>query len=119
MDLFALALNHLGTWLIDDYGGSYVAVFERATSAVDVVEAVVRMPFFRDVSLYGDISVPFLKRTQILVQDVTIAEPSHAFLQFPVLDELTIFADNVLPYVLRADGVLKYDPLASRQNSAR
>ena len=35
--------------------------------------------------------------------------------EFHDLDRLTIFADNLVPHVLRVDGVLRYDPgLAAR-----
>ncbi len=35
--------------------------------------------------------------------------------EFGDLDRLTIFADNLVPHVLRVDGVLRYDdPLAAR-----
>jgi hypothetical protein len=35
--------------------------------------------------------------------------------EFGDLDSLTIFADNLVPHVLRVDGVLRYDPaLAAR-----
>jgi hypothetical protein len=35
--------------------------------------------------------------------------------EFSDLDRLTIFADNLVPHVLRVDGVLRYDPgLAAR-----
>ena len=35
--------------------------------------------------------------------------------EFDDLDRLTIFADNLVPHVLRVDGVLRYDPeLAAR-----
>jgi putative queuosine salvage protein len=30
--------------------------------------------------------------------------------EFSDLDRLTIFADNLVPHVLRVDGVLRYDP---------
>lgn len=110
MELFALALNQLGAWLIDECDGNYLAVFAQAQCSADVVAAVTRMPFYRDVSLYGNVQVPFLKRAQILVQDVTVAEPGHQLLQYPDLDQLTAFSDNVLAYVLKADGILKYDP---------
>ena len=40
--------------------------------------------------------------------------------QFADLDRLTIFADNLVPHVLRVDGVLRYEPgLAALIDSER
>ena len=56
------------------------------------------MPFFDDVG--------FWKRAQITANDLALAGVA----EFDDLDELTIFADNLVPHVLRVDGVLTYDP---------
>ena len=55
------------------------------------------MPFFDDVG--------FWKRAQITANDLALAGVA----EFDDLDELTIFADNLVPHVLRVDGVLTYD----------
>jgi hypothetical protein len=40
--------------------------------------------------------------------------------RFDDLDRLTIFADNLVPHVLRVDGVLRYDPrLAAHIDAGR
>jgi hypothetical protein len=53
----------------------------------------------------------FFKRAQIVPNDLALAGVA----QFDDLDELTIFADNLVPHVLRCDGVLVYEPgLAAR-----
>lgn len=110
MELFAAALNHLGDWIFREFDGEYMGVFSREKTAEGVITALMEMPFFRDVAEYRGRAVPFLKRAQILIQDVTVADPSHPRLQFPDVAQLTIFADNVLAYVLKADGILQYDP---------
>ena len=48
----------------------------------------------------------FYKRAQIVPNDLALAGVA----QFRDLDRLTIFADNLVPHVLRCDGVLVYDP---------
>jgi hypothetical protein len=48
----------------------------------------------------------FYKRAQIVPSDLALAGAAS----FDDLDELTIFADNLVPHVLRVDGVLRYDP---------
>ena len=47
----------------------------------------------------------FWKRAQILPNDLALAGVAH----FADLDRLTIFADNLVPHVLRIDGVLVYE----------
>ena len=61
------------------------------------------MPFFADRGFY--------KRAQIAANDLHLA----GVVDFPDIDRLTIFADNLVPHVLRLDGVLHYsDELAAR-----
>ena len=50
--------------------------------------------------------MPFFKRAQLTAADLSIAGVA----QFTDLDRLTIFADNLVPHVLRMDGILRYDP---------
>jgi hypothetical protein len=53
----------------------------------------------------------FYKRAQIVANDLALAGVA----EFIDLDRLTIFADNLVPHVLRRDGVLIYDKqLAAR-----
>ena len=109
MTLFALALNALGRWVMAEHAGDYLGFLRRATRAEDAVAALTAMPFFRDVAAYGDRAVTFLKRAQILVHDLAIAAPEHPLLAFADFAEMTVFADNIIPFVLRADGILVYD----------
>jgi hypothetical protein len=115
MWLFALALNALGAWVRDQHGGDYLGFLRRAARAEHAIGALTAMPFFRDVATWGDREVPFLKRAQILLHDLAIAAPGHPLLAFPDLAEMTIFADNIVPFVLRADGVLRYDDWLDRR----
>jgi hypothetical protein len=48
----------------------------------------------------------FYKRAQILANDLQLGGVAT----FSDLDDATIFADNLVPHVLRCDGVLVYDP---------
>jgi hypothetical protein len=50
--------------------------------------------------------VPFLKRAQIAAADVHRAGVAA----FTDLHRLTMFADNLVPHVLRLDGVLSFAP---------
>ena len=100
MGLYAEALGSLGAFLT---GRSAMEIVEAAEgSAVRLAELLAAgMPFFDDVG--------FWKRAQITANDLALAGVA----EFDDLDDLTIFADNVVPHVLRVDGVLVYDgPLA-------
>ena len=60
---------------------------------------------FADASVYDSASVPFLKRAQIAAADLARA----GVVAFADLDRLTMFADNLVPHVLRLDGILRFD----------
>ena len=102
MRLYAQALRDLGRFLgrrsaldlVDEAGGSaerLAAMLARG------------MRFFDDRGFY--------KRAQIVPSDLGLA----GLASFSDLDRLTIFADNLVPHVLRVDGVLRYAPeLAAR-----
>ncbi len=111
MGLFARALNDLGRCIGRGFGGRFDAFVEAARgSASRLVEQLLEMPFYRDVERYRGRDVPFLKRAQITVADLAIAFDHSGLGRFDDLDQLTIFADNLVPHVLRVEGVLDYDP---------
>ena len=98
MGLFARALNDLGELIATRYRGSFAALIEASNhSAEQLVPLLAEMSFYRDVGFY--------KRAQLTAADLWIAGVEH----FDDLDRLTIFADNLVPHVLRVDGVLEYD----------
>lgn len=112
MALFARALNDLGTWLGERYGDDPLGPIADADhSAARLIELVSEMPFFRDVSFHQNLqfSVPLYKRAQLLAADLAIAFAGQGPGEFHDLDRLTIFADNLVPHVLRVDGLLEYD----------
>jgi len=105
MDLYAEALRDLGHFLGERSALDVAA--EADGSAEQLATALARgMPFFDDRGFY--------KRAQIAASDLALA----GLAEFGDLDRLTIFADNLVPHVLRVDGVLSYDPgLAARIDS--
>jgi hypothetical protein len=110
MALFATALNDLGAMTIRDFGGSFTALVASAEqSAASLVEILRRLPFFRDEAPYGDRVVPFYKRAQLAAADLDRAFAGRGPGRFDDLDRLTAFADNLVPHVLRVEGVLRYD----------
>jgi Potential Queuosine, Q, salvage protein family len=102
MTLYAEALRDLGRFLD---GRSAVELVQSASgSAESLAEELARgMPFFDDRG--------FWKRAQIVPSDMALAGVA----EFYDMERLTIFADNLVPHVLRVDGVLVYEPsLAER-----
>jgi Potential Queuosine, Q, salvage protein family len=107
MTLFADSLNDLGSRVAADYGGLFAGVVDGAgSSAVALVERLAGWRCFDDTSQYNGLAVPFLKRAQIAAADLARAGVAA----FRDLDRLTMFADNLVPHVLRLDGLLSYDP---------
>lgn len=102
MTLYADALRALGRFL--DGRRALGLVSEAGGSAERLASALATgMAFFDDAG--------FWKRAQIVPNDLALA----AVADFHDLDRLTIFADNLVPHVLRVDGALVYDPaLAAR-----
>jgi hypothetical protein len=111
MSLFALALGGLGALLKKRYAGRFEGIVEEAGGSAEALAGVLsRMPFFRDVEMYRGFPVPFYKRAQISAADLHIAFDGAGWGAFHDLDDLTLFADNLVPHVLRIDGLLAFEP---------
>jgi hypothetical protein len=112
---FARHLRALGARVRDEHGGAFLSL-ARAGSAEALAERLARWPSFLDVSDYDGAAVPFFKRAQIAAADLALAGLAPA----DDLHRLTLFADNLVPHVLRLDGVLEFDPdLVARIDAAR
>jgi hypothetical protein len=106
MGLYAASLNDLGRHIADEFGGRFSGLADAAAgSAVAFVERLAGWRCFADSSTYGGAEVPFLKRAQIAAADLT----EVGVVDFCDLDRLTMFADNLVPHVLRLDGILRFD----------
>ena len=102
MGLYTEALRDLGRFLGVRRALDLVAEADGSAERLASILAE-GMPFFDDVG--------FWKRAQIAANDLALAGVA----EFEDLDRLTIFADNLVPHVLRVDGVLAYEPeLAAR-----
>jgi hypothetical protein len=105
--LMTQSLRDLGANVRRLYGGSFAAVVDSASnSAIRLVETLATWRSFDDVSHYDGRAIPFLKRAQIAAADLSRAGVA----EFSDLERLTMFADNLVPHVLRLDGVLWFDP---------
>lgn len=124
MALFARALRDLGDWVAEQGGGSFAAAVARADRrAATLATNLAAMPLYRDVSRYEARSgeafdVPLYKRAQITASDLAIAFEGRGLGAFEDIDELTMFADNLVPHVLRCRGVLVYEPSLARHIDA-
>jgi hypothetical protein len=101
MALYARALRELGGYLGDRTALDVVAAAGGSTERL-AEQLAAGMALFDDPGFY--------KRAQIVPADLALAGVAS----FDDLDRLTIFADNLVPHVLRVDGVLRYsDDLAA------
>jgi len=109
MALFSRALNDLGTFLLERFDGDPTGPIVAADrSAARLAEILIEMPLYRDVSRYAGFEVPFYKRAQLTSADLAAVFEGEGYGTFSDLDQLTIFADNLVPHVLRREGVLVY-----------
>ena len=106
MGLFAGSLNDFGRHVAAEHDGRFAGVVDSAgSSAVVLVERLKGWDSFADTSRYGSLALPFVKRAQIAAADLARAGVAA----FRDLDQLTMFADNLVPHVLRLDGLLTYE----------
>jgi hypothetical protein len=107
MALYAHSLRDLGARLDADWDGEVLAPVDAAGgSAVAFALELGSWACFADRSRYQELSVPFLKRAQIAAADLARA----GVVSWHDTPRLTMFADNLVPHVLRLDGVLRFDP---------
>ena len=119
MALFARSLNDLGRLLAERYQGRFAALVAEAGGAASrLVELLSTMPLYRDVLRYDDFEVPFYKRAQLTAADLATAFAGEGPGRFRDIDRLTAFADNLVPHVLRREGVLLYDPTLAKRIDA-
>ena len=97
MSLFAQALRQLGRFLGER---TPVQIVDAAHGSAERLARSVA----GGMSMWNDRG--FYKRAQILPSDLALAGVA----EFADRDTLSIFADNLVPHVLRCDGVLVYDP---------
>ena len=96
MALYAQALRALGRFLGER---DALALVREARGSAEALATMLA----RGMALFDDRG--FYKRAQIVPANLALAGVAR----FTDLDRLTIFADNLVPHVLRCDGVLRYD----------
>ncbi len=114
LQMFAASLNELGQWVINQYSASYVNLIEatdfKAAGLVELLGA--NLKYFDDQAIYKPDGLPvyFYKRAQILANDLYLAFEGKSWGAFADIEQLTMFADNLLPHYFRMEGVLSYEP---------
>jgi hypothetical protein len=107
MALFASALRELGEHVLARHDGAFLQLARAGNgSAVALAEHLAGLPTWRDISPYDGADVPFFKRAQLAAADLHLQGIAPA----GDIAALTLFADNLVPHVLRIDGVLAFDP---------
>ena len=107
MEQYALALRDVGQRVLAEHAGSFGAVVDAAGgSAVALSGLLAGWEAFADVSTYDGQPVSFYKRAQIAAADID----RFGIAKLRDTEQLTAFADNLVPHVLRVDGILRLDP---------
>jgi hypothetical protein len=107
MEQYASALCDVGERVLAEHADSFAAIVDAANgSAVALAGLLAGWDAFADVSTYDGRPVPFFKRAQIAAADVD----RFGVAKLRDTERLTAFADNLVPHVLRVDGVLRLDP---------
>ena len=106
MTQFAAALRDVGAHLQAEHSGRFLGPVEAADSIPALAATFAAWEAFADASRYEDREVPFYKRAQLAAADLHRA----GLADLPGLERLTAFADNLVPHVLRVDGLLQLDP---------
>lgn len=114
MGQFAVALHEVGEHLRREGGGRYLGLVEPAGSVPGLAATFASWDSFADVSTYEGRDVPFYKRAQLVAADLQ----RTGAVDLPGLGQLTAFADNLVPHVLRVDGVMLLDPSLERRIEA-
>jgi hypothetical protein len=106
----AHALREMGGVVSEEYKGTFMGLVNWAGgSSEKMVRSLIRLAHFNDMHRYHGHAIAFHKRAQITVADLHVAFRKLNNRQlFRDINQLTLFADNAVPHVLRAEGVLNY-----------
>lgn len=116
----ARLLREVGVELKQSFGGKAANLVTAANgSAITLVNKIAsHFPGFRDHCVYKGHQVFIYKRAQIFVADLWGAFKGKSFGAFKDIKSLTMFADYVVPAILRHLGIISYSPsLANKVDS--
>jgi len=110
--MFTKSLNELGKFIHERYGSysNLINSFKPKTRANDLVMLLYKnLSCYRDVYRFNNFDVYFLKRAQILVNDLYLAFDGKGYGEIEDVNKLTMFADNLLPHFFRINEILIYN----------
>jgi len=111
MGLYERALRELG----EIAGTGFLKLARAGNGSAEALATILAdVPTWRDVSPYRDYEVPLFKRAQIAAADLALQGLAPA----RDLHRLTLFADNLVPHVLKLDGVLNFAPALNQRIDA-
>lgn len=112
--------HEIGGALEKSYGGRFHQFLNEgpSTTAAAVERVIATFPSFRDESVYRGARVAFQKRAQLLLWYLHARFRKSGYFALEDPEQLTIFADYIVPVALRRLGVLSYsDALESAINA--
>lgn len=109
--MFEKSLNELGEFVLSKFT-SYSNLI-RSINPENRAEGLVKLfienlSCYRDIFIYNNFEVFFLKRAQILANDLYLAFEGKDYGDIRDVSNLTMFADNLVPHFFRIEGVLIY-----------
>ncbi len=113
-------LREAGKVLLEKFDGKFNNVLKEANyNAIELVRKVYKhFPLFRDEVELDNRKVLFLKRAQIIPNDLVYLEKNNLGFKIKDIDQLTIFADYKIPQILRSLEATEYNKeLASKVDS--
>ncbi len=109
---FAVALKGFGEHLLTHFDGDFSRLLAAAEGSAQCLAALLaEVESFRDQAVYAGQTVRIYKRAQLTAADLSLAFSGRGPGELAGLDQLTLFADDLVPHVLRSDGILRYDPV--------
>lgn len=111
MLLYSKAFNELGNLLTKKFGGSFSELIGAADHSCEkLAQILCEMPMYNDCLMYNGKKVFFYRKAQVAASDLHTAFAGESFGRFDDIEKMTIFANNLIPHVLRHDGILSYSP---------
>jgi hypothetical protein len=109
-------LKEAGRVLKEKYQGNFLSLLkENDFDAIKIVKAICKdFSSFRDISIWQNHKIYFLKRAQITVYDISRLEEKYD-IHIKNSDMLTAFADYKLPQLLRKFGVIEYNSALAKK----
>ena len=111
VQMFQKSLNELGEFTSSKFGSysNLINSLNPQARANDLAMLLSKnLSCYKDIVRYSDFDVYFLKRAQILVNDLYLAFNGKSYGEMEDIGELTMFADNLLPHFFKVNGVLEY-----------